>query len=121
MLWRVRGNQQQALLAHLHQFLFEEQGFAGNSNDYYNPFNSYLPALLQTKLGLPISLSLIYKLVAERLGLSGEAKKRFVERHRRFLTETAVPRKRSSGFSQSSKKTTFMSGRTRAERPCSWI
>ena len=65
---RVRGNQPQALLAHMHQFLFEEQGFTGNSNDYYNPFNSYLPALLQTKLGLPISLSLVYKLVAERLG-----------------------------------------------------
>jgi hypothetical protein len=33
-------------------------------------------------------------LVADRLGLKGEAKKRFIERHRRFLNETAVPRKR---------------------------
>jgi regulator of sirC expression with transglutaminase-like and TPR domain len=65
---RVRGDQPQALLAHLHQFLFDEQGFAGNSSDYYNPANSYLPALLETKLGLPISLSLVYKIVAERLG-----------------------------------------------------
>lgn len=65
---RVRGDQPQALLAHLHQFLFEEQAFAGNSTDYYNPANSYIPALLETKLGLPISLSLVYKIVAERLG-----------------------------------------------------
>ena len=30
---RVRGEQTQALLAHLHEFLFEEQGFSGNSDD----------------------------------------------------------------------------------------
>ena len=66
---RVRGTQTQALMAHLHEFLFEEQGFRGNVEDYYNPANSYLPAVLETKRGLPITLSLIYKLVAERIGL----------------------------------------------------
>jgi len=66
---RVRGPQPQAILAHLHEFLFEEQGFAGNVDDYYNPGNSYLPTVLQTKRGLPITLSLVYKLVAERVGL----------------------------------------------------
>jgi regulator of sirC expression with transglutaminase-like and TPR domain len=66
---RVRGDQPQALLAHLHQFLFEEEGFAGNSEDFYNPLNSYLPMVLETKLGLPITLSLIYKVIAERLGV----------------------------------------------------
>jgi len=66
---RVRGRQPQALLAHLHEFLFEEQGFRGNSEDYYNPANSYLPAVIETKRGLPITLSLLYKIVAERLGL----------------------------------------------------
>src|SRR5208282_2656373 len=65
---RVRGSQPQALLAHLHQFLFEEEKFAGNSEDYYNSANSYLPQVLQNKLGLPITLSLVYKVVAERLG-----------------------------------------------------
>jgi len=65
---RVRGSQPQALLAHMHQYLFEDLGFAGNTLDYYNTANSYLPAVLETKLGLPISLSLIYKAVAERLG-----------------------------------------------------
>ncbi len=67
---RVRSTaQRQALLAHLHDYLFDELGFAGNRDDYYNPINSYLPAVLETKRGLPITLSLVYKLVAERLGL----------------------------------------------------
>jgi regulator of sirC expression with transglutaminase-like and TPR domain len=66
---RVRGRQPQAMLAHLHEYLFEELGFAGNTEDYYNPANSYLPMVLQTKRGLPITLSLVYKLVAERVGL----------------------------------------------------
>ena len=66
---RVRGHQPQALLAHLHEFLFEEEGFAGDTEDYYNPLNSYLPAVLERKKGLPITLSLVYKIVAERLGL----------------------------------------------------
>lgn len=66
---RVRGRQPQATLAHLHEFLFEEQGFCGNTDDYYRPENSYLPSVIQTKLGLPITLSLLYKVVAERLGL----------------------------------------------------
>jgi regulator of sirC expression with transglutaminase-like and TPR domain len=66
---RVRGSQPQAMVAHLHQYLFEEQKFEGNTDDFYNTTNSYLPAVLESKRGLPISLSLIYKLVAERLGL----------------------------------------------------
>lgn len=66
---RVRGRQPQAILAHLHEFLFDEEGFVGNVDDYYNPANSYLPSVLETKRGLPITLSLVYKSVAERLGL----------------------------------------------------
>lgn len=66
---RVRGSQPQALMAHLHEFLFDEMGFQGNADDYYNPANSYLPAVLETRRGLPITLSLLYKIVAERLGL----------------------------------------------------
>src|SRR5436309_107486 len=66
---RVRGSQPQALLAHLHELLFDELGFTGNAEDYYNPINSYLPAVLEMKKGLPITLSLVYKIVADRLGL----------------------------------------------------
>jgi regulator of sirC expression with transglutaminase-like and TPR domain len=69
---RVAGQQTQALLAHLHDVLFDEEGFCGNSVDYYDPGNSYLPTVLETKLGIPISLSLIYKVVGERIGLDIE-------------------------------------------------
>lgn len=67
---RVRGEQPQALLAHLHQVLFDEEGFIGNTADYYNPANSFLPAVLETRKGLPITLCLLYKVIAERLGLN---------------------------------------------------
>ncbi len=67
---RVRSDNVQALLAHAHEVLFEEEGFAGNVDDYHNPFNSYLPAVLETRRGIPITLSLVYKCVVERLGLT---------------------------------------------------
>jgi regulator of sirC expression with transglutaminase-like and TPR domain len=66
---RVRGSQPQAILAHLHAHLFDDLGFAGNTENYYSAANSYLPAVIKNRQGLPITLSLIYKLVAERLGL----------------------------------------------------
>jgi len=66
---RVRGPQLQATIAHLHDILFEEEGFAGNADNYYHPSNSYLPVVLSQRKGLPITLSLVYKAVAERLGI----------------------------------------------------
>jgi regulator of sirC expression with transglutaminase-like and TPR domain len=66
---RVHGNDPDALLAHLHELLFEELGFTGNTDDYFSPTNSYLPEVLVTKRGLPITLCLIYTLLARRLGL----------------------------------------------------
>lgn len=67
---RVHGTQPQALLAQLHTYLFEEMGFVGNTDDYHNPGNTLLPEVLQNRTGLPITLSLVYKLVADALGLS---------------------------------------------------
>jgi regulator of sirC expression with transglutaminase-like and TPR domain len=66
---RVRSVSVQAKLAHLHDLLFDVAGFAGNVDDYYNPANSYLPDVLRTRRGLPITLVLIYKCVAEQVGL----------------------------------------------------
>ncbi len=53
----------------LGSYLFEEQGFQGNSADYYNPDNSYLNRVLDTHTGIPITLSLLFLEVARRLGL----------------------------------------------------
>ncbi|MEX0938984.1 MAG: transglutaminase-like domain-containing protein [Pirellulales bacterium] len=69
---RLRSESPSARLAHLHDVLFDQQGFRGNVDDYYNPRNSYLPVVLETKRGIPISLSLIYIEVARRIGLRAE-------------------------------------------------
>jgi len=69
VLARIRSQSTAARLAHLHAVLFDEEGFSGNSDDYYNPRNSYVPAILETRRGLPVTLSLVYKSVAERVGL----------------------------------------------------
>jgi regulator of sirC expression with transglutaminase-like and TPR domain len=66
---RVRGRQPQALMAHMHDYLFDELKFQGNATDFYNPSNNYLPTVIESRLGLPITLSMIYKMVAQRLGL----------------------------------------------------
>ena len=66
---RVHSANIEAKLAHLHDVLFDVVGFVGNVEDYYNPANSYLPDVLRTHRGLPITLVLVYKCVAEQLGL----------------------------------------------------
>lgn len=66
---RVHSANLDAKLAHLHDVLFDVIGFIGNVDDFYDPANSYLPEVLRTHRGLPITLVLIYKCVAERIGL----------------------------------------------------
>jgi regulator of sirC expression with transglutaminase-like and TPR domain len=67
---RVRSQSPKALLAHLHDVLFDVLGFRGNTEDYYQPANSYLPEVLRTRRGLPITLTLVYRRVAAELGLA---------------------------------------------------
>jgi regulator of sirC expression with transglutaminase-like and TPR domain len=50
--------------------LFVEEEFRGNKEDYYDPRNSYLNEVLDRGLGIPITLSLVYWRMAERLGLA---------------------------------------------------
>lgn len=69
VLSEVRSDHPQAVMAHLHQVLFEEEQFCGNWDDYYTPLNSYLPVVFETRRGIPVTLTLIYKLVAQRVGI----------------------------------------------------
>jgi len=55
--------------AGLAHFLFEEEGFAGNTADYYDPQNSYLNDVLDRKLGIPITLSVLAMAIGRRTGL----------------------------------------------------
>jgi len=55
-------------IAALNYVLFEHAGLHGNREDYYDPRNSFLNDVLDRKLGIPISLALIYMEVGRRLG-----------------------------------------------------
>lgn len=55
-------------VAALNQTLFQENGIKGNREDYYDPRNSYLNEVLDRRLGIPITLALIYMEVGRRLG-----------------------------------------------------
>ena len=49
--------------------LFGELAFRGNTDDYYDPRNSFLTEVLARKVGIPISLSVLYLEAARRLGI----------------------------------------------------
>lgn len=50
-------------------YLFRILGFRGNNQDYYDPDNSYLNRVLDRRLGIPITLSVVYLLIGRRLNL----------------------------------------------------
>lgn len=58
-----------AVIRTLNHYLFEELQFSGNRENYYLPENSYINTVLETKKGIPISLSVVMLLLAERLNL----------------------------------------------------
>ncbi|MBA3397331.1 MAG: hypothetical protein H0T89_32190 [Deltaproteobacteria bacterium] len=49
--------------------LFERLGFCGNTDDYYDPRNSFLADVLDRRTGIPISLSVLYLEVSRRVGV----------------------------------------------------
>ncbi len=53
----------------LNRYLFVEQGFRGNTRNYYEVDNSYLNRVLDRRTGIPISLSAVYLFIGKRLGL----------------------------------------------------
>lgn len=62
----IGGRQVAEALSH---YLFEEEGFRGNTSDYYNPVNSFLNDVLDHREGIPITLSILYIAIGRRLGL----------------------------------------------------
>ncbi len=57
------------IVQRVNDFFLNEMGFAGNSKDYYDPDNSILHRVLQTRRGIPISLGIVYLLVGRRLNI----------------------------------------------------
>ncbi|XP_071946433.1 F-box only protein 21-like [Antedon mediterranea] len=54
------------------EVFYEIYHFEGNKADYYNPDNSFINKVLESKKGIPISLAVVYAAVARRLGISLE-------------------------------------------------
>jgi len=74
---RLRGRLQgsrgaEERVVELNQFLFDELGFHGNARDYYDPRNSYLNEVLDRRMGIPLTLSVLYLEVGRRIGLALE-------------------------------------------------
>ena len=53
----------------LNRYLFDDQGFTGNTNDYEDPRNSFFNQVLERRTGIPITLALVYIEVARRAGV----------------------------------------------------
>jgi regulator of sirC expression with transglutaminase-like and TPR domain len=72
----------------LNHYFFNELGFAGNVNDYYDPRNSYLHEVLATRRGIPITLALLYIEIATQVGLAA----RGVSFPGHFLVKLKLPK-----------------------------
>jgi regulator of sirC expression with transglutaminase-like and TPR domain len=57
------------ILGQINWALFVEEGFTGNQENYFDPRNSYLNEVIDRKTGIPISLSILYLSLADRLGV----------------------------------------------------
>jgi regulator of sirC expression with transglutaminase-like and TPR domain len=75
-------------LRQLNRYFFQELGFAGNVNDYYDARNSYLPDVLRTRRGIPITLALLYVELASQVGLQAAG----VSFPGHFLVKLHMPR-----------------------------
>jgi regulator of sirC expression with transglutaminase-like and TPR domain len=69
---RRRSTDPVGRLHRLREYLFVEQGFAGNRKDFFDPRNSFLNDVLDRRQGIPITLSLVLIEVGKRLGLAVE-------------------------------------------------
>lgn len=66
----IRSAELPALM--LAQFLFDTLGFTGNARNYTDPRNSFLNEVLERRLGIPISLSVLFLEVAQRTGVRAD-------------------------------------------------
>ncbi len=72
----------------LNRFFFHELGFAGNVNNYYDRRNSLLPAVLESRRGIPITLAVLYMEIAGQAGLKAHG----VSFPGHFLVKVTMPR-----------------------------
>jgi len=75
-------------LRFLNRYFFDELAFGGNVNDYYDPANSYLHQVMDSRRGIPITLALLYSEFAAHAGLQA----RGVSFPGHFLVKLRLPR-----------------------------
>src|SRR5215510_5266074 len=80
--------------AKINAVLFETYGFRGNTNDYYDPRNSFFNDVLDRRVGIPITLSTVYIEVARRLdfaiagvGMPGHFLVKYSDRREEFFVD----------------------------------
>jgi len=56
----------------LNRFFFQELGFAGNVNNFYDARNSHLQHVLETRRGIPVTLALLFIEIAQQIGLDAK-------------------------------------------------
>ena len=95
------------------RFLAWEEGFRGNTVDYYNPDNSYLNRVLDARTGIPISLAVIYLSVAGHLGVAAAG----VSFPGHFLIRVEAPGSEEPGSEEPTLIDPF-AGRTLSVRDC---
>jgi regulator of sirC expression with transglutaminase-like and TPR domain len=64
-----QASEARTTLLAINSVLFDELGFSGNSADYFDPRNSYLNEVIERRTGIPITLSVLYIEVGNRIGL----------------------------------------------------
>ena len=67
---RARRSEVEAVLEELNSLLYEEEGFRGESDDYYDPRSTFLNEVLDRHAGLPLALSIVYIELSRRAGLN---------------------------------------------------
>ena len=55
------------IIQSINRYLYDDLGFTGNVADYYDPRNSFLNEVIERRIGIPITLSLVYIEVAKRV------------------------------------------------------
>jgi regulator of sirC expression with transglutaminase-like and TPR domain len=68
--FRGKESQPENVLRLLGDYFFGELGFAGNTEEYYDPRNSYLNEVIDRRVGIPITLSVLYQYLASAAGIT---------------------------------------------------
>lgn len=85
---RVRGSRDmERLVEEVNRLLFEEEGFHGESEDFYDPKYAFLNEVLDRHAGVPLTLSILYIELSRRVGLPMSG----VSLPGRFLVKIAGP------------------------------